>query len=896
MASFNSRFVGFDIEATDLSPDHGGIIELGAVRYENGKEVAEFSQLIDPGHPIPPIITSITGIREQDVLGKPRFEEVRDKLREFLGDDPIVGHNIAFDIGFLKAQGLPLDNGQFDTWKLATLLIPKAPSHSLESLAQQFQLSHPEAHRAVHDARVGCDLFLYLAEQVAALPPATAEKIMTVVRRYPRYSLAPYFDEIFKNAKGTSVNTSAIKAKKTVRKRKISKIGQLQLPLAGSLAQVTGIKIAGAGVTQAAIDTLDVTDLTHVFEKAVAPGVSGFELRPDQVELARDIIQALEKKRKQIIEVPSGLGRRESAVVAGLLTKKISKLPTVYVVGGKHEAQLALDTAQSIAQALGKKIAHLGTPKDYVSIQAVNDFIGRSDLNEVETHVAIKLLVWLEQTQTGEFREVAATWEEKMVLEQLTSIQHECRKNSEPEKCSYCAARKRATEADLVIMLQRSMMFHLLAHDPLITRLVIDDVGRLEDYVTEELAEVVHQGSLERLLERMERIYGSQLSVSSIRDQLTLIAGLVGLFVERITPEEPAGYGRSVVITESIRSDIEYKKIRSALEHLIQRVRGFVDNLKPAMPPENAYFRRALEELAVTLESFLGASVDERLVQITLNSRQEFVLKSLPIFVSKQVQQAFQTLKSIVLIGPRLTVDKSFTFIQARLGLAEADFETKALPGPTDRAERTAVAFVDGVPDAESTDWAATVGSVIAQTAQILQGRILVLFSSRTALLNAHSATEDQLRGSGYKLLAQGVTGGRGKTVSALLRHPRAVLMASHTFVEGLKFTHGFSAIMIVRLPFSSPYEPMYAARSKRVSSAFRELELPRIALKIREQFDRLVELPKERGVLLILDPRFKKNYANVFVESLPVTEVASVDKQKLDAFLAPFRILPKKK
>jgi ATP-dependent DNA helicase DinG len=895
MASFNSRFVGFDIEATDLSPDHGGIIELGAVRYQNGKEVAEFSQLIDPGHPIPPIITSITGIRDQDVLGKPRFEEVRDKLREFLGDDPIVGHNIAFDVGFLKAQGLPLNNGLFDTWKLATLLIPKAPSHSLESLAQQLQLSHPEAHRAVHDARVGCDLFLYLAEQVANLPPATAEKIMTVVHRYPRYSLAPYFEEIFKGAKNNFVG-GTLKSKKVTRKRKISKIGQLQLPLAGSAAQVTGIKIAGTGVTHSAVDTLDVTDLEEVFEKAVAPRVTGFELRPAQVQLARDISQSLEKKRKQIIEVPSGLGRRESAVVGGLLAKKISKQPVVYVVGGKHESELALDTAQSIALALGKKIAHLGTPKDYVSIQAVNDFIGRNDLNEVETHVAIKLLVWLEQTETGEFREVAATWEEKMVLEQLTSSQHECRKNAEPEKCSYCAARKRAIEADLVIMLQRSMMFHLLAQDPHITRAVIDDVGRLEEYATEELAEVVHQGSLERLLERMERMYGSQLSVSSIRDQLTLIAGLVGLFVERVTPEEPAGYGRSVVITESIRSDIEYKKIRSALEHLIERVRGFADNLKPAMPPENAYFRRSLEELAVTLEGFLAASVDERLVQITLNSRQEFVLKSLPIFVSKQIEQAFQTLKSIVLIGPRLTVDKSFAFIQARLGLAEADFETKALPGPTDRAERTAVAFVDGVPDAESTDWAASIGSIIAQTAQVLQGRILVLFGSRTALLNAHSVTESQLRGSGYKLLAQGVTGGRGKTVSALLRHPHSVLMASHTFVEGLKFTHGFSAILIVRLPFSSPYEPMYAARSKRVRSAFRELELPRIALKIREQFDRLVELPKERGVLLILDPRFKKDYANVFVESLPVTEVASVDKQKLDTFLAPFRILPAKK
>src|SRR3990172_9472072 len=125
MAHFNSRFVGFDIEATDLSPDHGGIIELGAVRYQNGKEVAEFKQLIDPGHPIPPIITSITGIRDQDVTGKPRFEDVREKLREFLGDDPIIGHNIAFDVGFLKAQGLPLNNRLSDTWKLSTLLVPK---------------------------------------------------------------------------------------------------------------------------------------------------------------------------------------------------------------------------------------------------------------------------------------------------------------------------------------------------------------------------------------------------------------------------------------------------------------------------------------------------------------------------------------------------------------------------------------------------------------------------------------------------------------------------------------------------------------------------------------------------------------------------------------------------
>lgn len=152
-----SAYVSIDIETTGLSPQRDNIIELGAVKIVNGKPREQFSQLIYPGMPIPALITQLTGITDADLQGQPDLRAVLPAFAAFIGKNPIIGHNLGFDIGFinavLAAAGTkPLGNPTVDTLPLARQAYPSLPNHKLETIIQALGIADKEAHRATDDA------------------------------------------------------------------------------------------------------------------------------------------------------------------------------------------------------------------------------------------------------------------------------------------------------------------------------------------------------------------------------------------------------------------------------------------------------------------------------------------------------------------------------------------------------------------------------------------------------------------------------------------------------------------------------------------------------------------------------------------------------------------------
>ena len=107
------------------------MIEVGAVKFRDGEIVEEFTTPGDPGRPIPPEITMITGITDRDVVTAPLFERIEAPLLRFVGQAPVVGHNVSFDLGFMRAHDLLNSTVDLDTWELATILLPSQPGYSL---------------------------------------------------------------------------------------------------------------------------------------------------------------------------------------------------------------------------------------------------------------------------------------------------------------------------------------------------------------------------------------------------------------------------------------------------------------------------------------------------------------------------------------------------------------------------------------------------------------------------------------------------------------------------------------------------------------------------------------------------------------------------------------------
>lgn len=162
-----NTYISIDLETTGLNPKQDKMIEIGAVKVENGIITDTFCQLINPGRRLEERIVELTGITEEDLEGKPYIEEVFSKLMDFLGDYPLLGHSVLFDFSFLKKaavnQKLTFEKKAVDTLKIARKYLADLEHRSLDYLCEYYGIPH-HAHRALADAEATHMLYLRLAE------------------------------------------------------------------------------------------------------------------------------------------------------------------------------------------------------------------------------------------------------------------------------------------------------------------------------------------------------------------------------------------------------------------------------------------------------------------------------------------------------------------------------------------------------------------------------------------------------------------------------------------------------------------------------------------------------------------------------------------------------------
>src|SRR5512147_2614094 len=170
--------VAIDIETTGLSEDRDTIIEIGAVKFKGRRVEDEWSSLINPNRHIPEFITALTGISDVEVRNAPRFNEIAQELETFVGDAPVIGHNVRFDLSFLQKAGLFQYNEVIDTYELASVLMPTASRYNLGALGKQLGILLPATHRALDDARVTMAAFNRLFEMARELPLEVVAEIV----------------------------------------------------------------------------------------------------------------------------------------------------------------------------------------------------------------------------------------------------------------------------------------------------------------------------------------------------------------------------------------------------------------------------------------------------------------------------------------------------------------------------------------------------------------------------------------------------------------------------------------------------------------------------------------------------------------------------------------------
>src|SRR3954447_20623208 len=165
-------YIAFDLEATGMQPERDEVIEIGAVKFSGDKVLDRWESFVRPSQAIPYKVTQLTGIRQTHVARAPLMREVAPAFIRFVGDSPIIGQSVQLDLAMLARGGVALNNVAWDTFELATLLVPEAAVYNLRAVAAKLGIDPAEnrAHRATADAELTMRVFLALRSRIEDLP------------------------------------------------------------------------------------------------------------------------------------------------------------------------------------------------------------------------------------------------------------------------------------------------------------------------------------------------------------------------------------------------------------------------------------------------------------------------------------------------------------------------------------------------------------------------------------------------------------------------------------------------------------------------------------------------------------------------------------------------------
>ncbi len=291
--------VAVDIETTGLDPEKDAIIEIGAVRFNERRVEAEWSTLINPGRRIPPFVTHLTGITDQMVLQAPPIQDAVGDLSAFVDNSPVLGHNVAFDLAFLRRQRILKRNLAIDTYELASVILPNAGRYNLGALAQSLGVLLPATHRALDDARATRGVFLRLYEEALNLP---------------LHVLA----EIIRLSEGTAWGGYwTLRQVLSARSKEIVSANAVEHSYNGPLFSEGRLRLpATLQPTQEPLP-LDEDEVAAILEQggAFSHHFPNYEYRPQQVAMLRAVSQALSEGRHLLVEAGTGTGKSMSYLI-----------------------------------------------------------------------------------------------------------------------------------------------------------------------------------------------------------------------------------------------------------------------------------------------------------------------------------------------------------------------------------------------------------------------------------------------------------------------------------------------------------------------------------------------------------------------------------------------------
>ena len=611
-----------------------------------------------------------------------------------------------------------------------------------------------------------------------------------------------------------------------------------------------------------------------------------FEARPSQREMAEATAKILVEGGILLAEAGTGTGKTLAYLIPAILSKQQVLIST----GTKNlQDQIYHKDLPALREALDidVRVTYMKGRNNYLCLHRfAAQKSEMSNLPLIEQHYLEQLTQWADQTTTGDRAEIEDLPDDFSAWGDIAATSENCIGTECPEfqECYVTKMRQEALESNIVIV-----NHHLLCADaavrqntygeviPTCSFAIIDEAHQLEDVATQYFGVSVSNNRLEELVRDGRRLFTdnlveTNLSSSSIQELSDLLSdvhdgsqvffhnlalAMPGMDRARLTPE------LCVPIAEPGR-------------RLIRNLEDFVTILAKLTPSSEdiaALGHRAAkthEDLRFILEANQQAFV----YFLERRGRGVF-LRASPIDVSSILKERlFDRMQGAVLTSATLTVDGTFEYLKGRLGLSHAD--ALRLPSEFDYTTQSVLYLPRTMPAPNTKGFTDAVAQEVRSLLHITSGRAFLLFTSYANLHDVHDKLESTVP---FPLLAQG-TAPRSVLLREFRETPNAVLLATASFWQGVDVSGDtLSCVVIDKLPFASPGDPLTAARMENIEQTgdnpFSEYQVPLAILALLQGLGRLLRHRSDRGVLALLDPRLRtKGYGKRFLDSIPPAPV----------------------
>ncbi len=831
----------FDLETTGLDRYNDRIIEIAMVKFDakTFKVIDTFTSFVDPGIPIPEIISNITNIYDSDLVWAPKISDLKKDIEEFIWDIPLLGHNVFFDVDFFLNNWIDIKNNiNIDTFFLANFLCFTQSSLNLEVLCNSFWIWFEWAHRALNDVNATIKLFEKLLNKFEKLNNEKKHLLYYIFNKTDDRNIYFLKDYIFHNI-DSNLSFSDFEKKILKKVWKIESDDNLIID-----------------------KEIDNKNMSTIFET-----LWSVEIRANQLKMTNMVMDSFTNKNKVVIEAPTWLWKSFAYLIPSII-HSVKTWEKVFISTKTKtlQDQLYIRDLLYLKENLwiDFRYTKLKWKKNYISIKLFFDEFWLSDISYTKVWFLSKILLWLFETKYWELDELNYFWQEFSFLRFINSDNFLVldEKNNYKKYEYLHKARIRLSNSN-VIVVNHSLLFSDLNSETWILwkidNLVIDEWHNIEDTVTDSLKQNYNLKSLLEHFELIEKILIKLNSKKidflkykeSLISKLELIDDYIYSYID-IKVWSNNNFKLTLMKVDFFESN--------NFTAMIKKIElDFLDIVDKLSIEEDYNFSKEiaiLQSYLDILKIMLDIKSDKEFIKI-LNFNDnlwvsfEYTLLNPGQYLNKNL---WNKIDSCILTSATLKIAWNFDYFKKILFLD--NFKFYSFESDFDYKKQATLFIPTDLGDIKNNS--SQIVNFLWSFYSIVRWKVLTLLTSYSIIKNIYTSLNSKLKKEWINIYAQWLTWSKVKLLNFYLSNPEnSILLGTDSFWEGIDIPwDDLKYLVIHKFPFSVPTDPIFQARSIFFNDPFLEYSIPKAIIKLKQWFWRLIRTKNDNWIVILLDNR----------------------------------------